>query len=177
MIATGCGNGLYAMRVGRVSSELELAERGGALVSAPYEYYFADEHLRKARAEAAESDFGDALDLLGVAEQYARLARDGNAAPPNVAAAPATSSRKVPSEVARLEQVAIEAELSGARRCAPRELAIGRSQLTFAAIEDAQGGAAQASDHLRLAELNVQAARLLATPEHCRASHAKTSSR
>jgi hypothetical protein len=178
----GCGNTLYAMRAGQVSSELQLAERDGAAESAPYEYYFADEHLQMARAEAAESDFGDALTLLATAEEYTRLAREAatrgapQAPRPAPFAASATSARRVPSEIARLEQLAASAEQSGARRCAPRELAVGRSQLEFAAIEDAQGSGSKASAHLRLAEQNVQAARLLSSASHCRELHNKTSS-
>jgi hypothetical protein len=172
---SGCGNALYAMRAGKVSSELQLAEQDGAAESAPYDYYFADEHLRKARSEASESDFGDALALLDTAEEYTRRAREqaarGRSDPLPAAgpepAAPTTSARAVPSNIARLEQLALSAERDGALRCAPRELAVGRSQLEFAAIEDAQGYASRAREHLRLAEQNVQAARLRSDPARC----------
>jgi hypothetical protein len=171
--ASGCGNALYAMRAGRVSSELQLAEQAGAAESAPYEYFFAAEHLRKARSEAAESDFGDALSLLAAAEESTRLARDRTPMTMTPASSAVTSTRRLPSEVARLEQLAFDAEQRGARRCAPRELAIGRSQLEFAKIEDAQGFASKANEHLRLAEQNVQAARLLSSAEHCGAQPTK----
>ncbi|MET0409717.1 MAG: hypothetical protein ABW217_00405, partial [Polyangiaceae bacterium] len=107
--------------------------------------------------------------LLDEAEAYTRRARDRVPAPANDAAAigAPTSSRRIPSEIARLEQLALAAELSGARQCAARELALGRSQLQFAALEDGQGFASKADEHLRLAEQNVQAARLLSTPLHC----------
>jgi hypothetical protein len=177
LILGGCGGALYAMRAGKVSSELELAERAGAAESAPYEFFYADEHLRKSRSEAAESDFGDALSLLATAEEYTRLARDGTRAPVNAAPVVSTSSRRVPSEIARLDQLALAAEQGGARRCAPRELAVGRSQLEFAAIEDAQGGAAEAGEHLKLAELNVQAARLLSSAQGCGANRPLTGAR
>jgi hypothetical protein len=165
----GCGGTLYAVRAGKVSSELELAQRDGAAESAPYEYYFAEAQLSKARSEAAEADYGDALSLLDEAEVYTQRARDRDAAPASDAATigTPTSSRWIPSEVARLERLALAAEQSGARRCAPRELAVGRSQLAFATIEDAQGFAAKARQHLRLAEQNVQAARLLSIPPRC----------
>jgi hypothetical protein len=157
------------VKAGKVSSELELAQRAGAAESAPYEYYFAEAHLLKARTEAAEADYGDALSLLDDAEAYTRRARDRVPAPVSDAAVleTKTSSRRVPSEVARLEQLALTAEQNGARHCAPRELALGRSQLKFATIEDGQGFASKAGEHLRLAEQNLQAARLLSTPPRC----------
>lgn len=169
LLIGGCGGTLYAVKAGKVSSELELAQRAGAAESAPYEYYFAEAHLFKARTEAAEADYGDALSLLDEAEAYTRRARDRVPAPAGDVAAfdVPTSSRRIPSEVARLDQLARTAEQSGARRCAPRELALGRSQLEFAMIEDGQGFASKAGEHLRLAEQNVQAARLLSTPPHC----------
>lgn len=167
LILGGCGSALYAVRVGKVSSELELAQRAGAAESAPYEYYFAEAHLVEARFEASESDYGDALSLLDQAEEYTRRARDRVPAPASAGVGAARSSRRVPSEIARLQQLAHAAEQSGARRCAPRELALGRSQLEFAAIEDGQGFGSKASEHLRLAEQNVQAARLLSMPPHC----------
>lgn len=175
LVLSGCGGARYALRAGKVSSELELAQRAGAAEAAPYEYYFAEEHLQKARAEGAESDYGDALALLDQAEEYTRLARDRVPAPASDTSltSASTSSRKVPSEVVRLEQLALTAERAGARRCAPRELAVGRSQLEFASIEDAQGFAAKANAHLRLAEQNVQAARLLSTAPHCAGGSAK----
>lgn len=169
LLLSGCGGMLYAVRAGAVSSELELAGRAGAAETAPYEYYSAEEHLRKARSEAAESDYGDALSLLDEAEDYARHARDRVPAPMNhrlTISAPAPS-RRVPSEIARLDRIARDAEQSGARQCAPRELAVGRSQLEFAAIEDGQGFGSKANEHLRIAEQNVQAARLLSARPHC----------
>jgi hypothetical protein len=174
-LVSGCGGTVYAVRAGKVSSELELAQRAGAAESAPYEYYFAEEHLQKARSEAAESDYGDALALLDEAAAYTRRARDRVPAPAAEATAlgAPTSSRKVPSEIARLERLALGAERSGARRCAPRELAIGRSQLEFAAIEDGQGFASKAGEHLRLAEQNVQAASLLSAAPHCAGGRAR----
>jgi hypothetical protein len=163
LVLSGCGGARYALRAGKVSSELELAQRSGAAESAPYEYYFAEQHLLKARSEGAESDYDDALSLLDEAERYTRRARDRVPAPASDSSGTnaSTSSRKVPAEIARLDQLALAAERAGARRCAPRELAVGRSQLEFAAIEDAQGFASKANEHLRLAEQNLQAARLL----------------
>ncbi len=80
LVATGCGNALYAVRVNAASGKLEEARELGAEQSAPYEYYYAKEHLQKAQSEAAEADYGDAVDLAATSEEYAkravRLARE-----------------------------------------------------------------------------------------------------
>jgi uncharacterized protein DUF4398 len=70
----GCGPSLYAVRIAQASDELARAEQLDAARKAPYEYHFALEHLRKARTEAAEADFGDALQLASQARQYASRA-------------------------------------------------------------------------------------------------------
>lgn len=69
-----CGNTLYALRVTRASDALARAEQLEAAKRAPYEYNFALEHLKKARSEAAEADFGDAERLAAVALDYANRA-------------------------------------------------------------------------------------------------------
>jgi hypothetical protein len=71
---SGCGNTLYAMSVTRASDELARAEQLEAAEKAPYEYYYALEHLRKARSEAARADYGDALVLAEAAYEHARRA-------------------------------------------------------------------------------------------------------
>jgi OmpA-OmpF porin, OOP family len=55
----------------------------------------------------------------------------------------------------------------GAYRCAPRELAGVRAQLTFADLELAQGNPQRADQHLTEAEANAGAARLLSPRERC----------
>jgi hypothetical protein len=79
---SGCGNTLYAINANAASSKLEEAKELGAEKFAPYEYYFAKEHLEKAQTEAAEADYSDAVDLAEVSEEYAdkaiRLARDAH---------------------------------------------------------------------------------------------------
>jgi len=66
-----CGGTLYAIDVTSAASKLEQARAVGAEELAPYEYYYAREHLQKARTEAAEADYSDALAFAGVAEEYA----------------------------------------------------------------------------------------------------------
>lgn len=76
----GCGNTLYAISANSASSKVEEARELGAEEYAPYEYYYAQAHLEKAKREAAEADYGDATNLADEAEEYAdkaiRLSRD-----------------------------------------------------------------------------------------------------
>lgn len=78
----GCGNTIYAIQVNAASSKLEEARELQAEKYAPYEYYFAREHLNKAQTEASEADYSDAINLAEVAEEYAdkaiQLARDAH---------------------------------------------------------------------------------------------------
>ena len=75
----GCGNMVYAVNVNAATNKLEEAKEIGAEQLAPYEYYYAKEHLEKAQREAAEADYGDASELASISEEYAikaiRLAR------------------------------------------------------------------------------------------------------
>ena len=80
--AVACGNSIYAIQVNAASSKLEEAHALGAEQYAPYEYYYAKEHLAKAQTEAAEADYSDAVDLAEASEDYAdkaiRLAREAH---------------------------------------------------------------------------------------------------
>src|SRR4051794_13930418 len=68
---SGCGGALYAINVNSASSKVAQAKELGAETLAPYEYYYAKEHLTKAQSEAAEGDYSDAIDLAGKAEDSA----------------------------------------------------------------------------------------------------------
>lgn len=76
----GCGNTLYAVQANSASGKLEEARELGAELYAPYEYFYAKEHLQKAQTEAAEADYSDAVDLAEVSAAYAdkaiRLTRE-----------------------------------------------------------------------------------------------------
>lgn len=74
LLAAGCGNAFYAVRVSQATEELQRAEQLDAARRAPYEYFYALEHLRKARSEAAEADFGDAAVLAELAFRHAERA-------------------------------------------------------------------------------------------------------
>jgi hypothetical protein len=73
-LAAGCGNALYAVRVTQATEELQRAEQLDAAHRAPYEYFYALEHLKKARSEAVEADFADAAALAEIAYHYAERA-------------------------------------------------------------------------------------------------------
>jgi len=60
-----------------------------------------------------------------------------------------------------------DAEKNGAMKCAPRELAIARSNLEFAEIDLDQGQLGAAEAHLAKAEPNAQAAFSLSPPDRC----------
>ncbi|HEX7602326.1 MAG TPA: DUF4398 domain-containing protein [Polyangiaceae bacterium] len=68
---TGCGGALYAITASSASSKLETARALGAERYAPYEYWYANEHLWKAMEEASSAEYGDALNLADTAEEYA----------------------------------------------------------------------------------------------------------
>jgi Domain of unknown function (DUF4398) len=76
----GCGNTLYSIQANSASGKLEEARELGAEQSAPYQYFYAKEHLKKAQTEAAEADYSDAVDLAQASEESAveaiRLARE-----------------------------------------------------------------------------------------------------
>ncbi|HEU4579365.1 MAG TPA: hypothetical protein VFS67_13980 [Polyangiaceae bacterium] len=76
-------------------------------------------------------------------------------------------SARLDREVARVGQILLDAEADGALRCAPRELAVARSQLEFAELERAQGFPSKAEEHLAIAGQHARAARLLSPPERC----------
>jgi hypothetical protein len=72
--STGCGGFFYAIYAGGATSKLETAQALGAEKYAPYEYYYAREHLVKAMEEAASADYGDAIDLADEADKSAEKA-------------------------------------------------------------------------------------------------------
>lgn len=71
---TGCGGTLYAITANSAASKLETAQALGAEKYAPYEYWYAREHLRKAMEEASSADYGDAVNLADAAKEHAEKA-------------------------------------------------------------------------------------------------------
>jgi hypothetical protein len=74
VMLTGCGNTLYAVQANSASSRLEEARKLGAELYAPYDYFYAKEHLKKAQSEASEADYSDAIDLAEASKEYAERA-------------------------------------------------------------------------------------------------------
>lgn len=73
-MALGCGGVRYAFAVNAAASRVEEAKALGADQLAPYEYYFAKEHLEQAQIEAAEASYSDAANLAEEAEDHANSA-------------------------------------------------------------------------------------------------------
>lgn len=71
LMCAGCGNAIYGVKASSASNKVEEAHELGAEKLAPYEYYYAREHLEKAEEEAAEASYGDARDLAETSEEYA----------------------------------------------------------------------------------------------------------
>ena len=74
--AVGCGGVFYSVEVNAATSRLEQAKQMGAESEAPFEYYYAREHLRQAQVEAAEASYSDAASYAETAELYAQKAID-----------------------------------------------------------------------------------------------------
>jgi len=78
-----------------------------------------------------------------------------------------TQAPRLRGQIAGLDKIVEQAERNGAIRCAPRELAIARSQLEFATIELDQGFVSKAQAHVAKAEPNAHAADFLSPPQYC----------
>jgi hypothetical protein len=82
LATSACGGTLYAVQAGAASAKVEEAKAVGAEQLAPYEYYLAVEHMKKASEEASNADYGDAVDLAEASEEFAdkaiKLAREAH---------------------------------------------------------------------------------------------------
>src|SRR5690349_13454977 len=74
---------------------------------------------------------------------------------------------KLRGQIAGLEKITEQAERNGAIRCAPRELALAKSNLEFAKLELEEGSFARAKEHVSLASPNATAASFLSPPQYC----------
>ena len=72
--AAACGGVQYSVAASAASSRLDEARTLGAEQLAPYEYYFAKEHIEQAQVEAAHASYSDAVLLAQEAEQHASAA-------------------------------------------------------------------------------------------------------
>jgi hypothetical protein len=73
-ILSGCGGVHYAIVVNSAAARVEEAKAVGAEQLAPYEYYYAKEHLEQAQLEASEASYSDAANLAEEAETFANKA-------------------------------------------------------------------------------------------------------
>ena len=73
---SGCGSVYYTVSVNAAQTRVEQARQMGAESKAPFEYYYAREHLRQAQVEAAEASYSDAASYAETAETYAQRAID-----------------------------------------------------------------------------------------------------
>jgi hypothetical protein len=72
----GCGPMFYTVNILPASSAVEQAREAGAPDHAPYEYYFAEANLQKAKEEASRASYQDAIRFAEAAEQFGTKARD-----------------------------------------------------------------------------------------------------
>ena len=75
-LVLGCGPTFYTVHILPAARAVEEAREADAAEHAPYEYHYADAHLRKAREEAAEASYQDAIRYAEQAEEYGTKARD-----------------------------------------------------------------------------------------------------
>ena len=69
-----CGPTYYTISIERAEDALQRADADHASWFAPYEYHHARARLRKAREEAAESSYEDAIRLARASERYSERA-------------------------------------------------------------------------------------------------------
>ena len=69
-----CGPALYSHHVLRASANLAQADEAAAAEEAPYEFHYADEHLKQARREVGYSDYQAAVKCARIATEYAEKA-------------------------------------------------------------------------------------------------------
>ncbi len=74
VLALGCGPTLYTAHIRAAEQKLQKARDQNARWYAPYEYYFAEAHLREAQEEAADAAYEDALRYAKTAEEYSERA-------------------------------------------------------------------------------------------------------
>ena len=78
---TGCGPISYAVDVRSAERIVSAARAENADYYSPYELYFAEAQLLKAREEAAEGHYEEALQMVSTAEAYGRRALERSARP------------------------------------------------------------------------------------------------
>jgi hypothetical protein len=72
--ATGCVGTVYAVKANGAAASVEEARTIGAEKYAQFEYYFAKAYLEKAMEEAAQAEYGDAIEFADISEESAEKA-------------------------------------------------------------------------------------------------------
>ncbi|HEX2676178.1 MAG TPA: DUF4398 domain-containing protein, partial [Polyangiales bacterium] len=67
LVLAGCGPIKYTVDVSSAERTVAAARASNAAYYAPYELYFAEAHLAKAREEAAHGSYEDAVRLVDIA--------------------------------------------------------------------------------------------------------------
>lgn len=67
---SACGNAIYAFQSSSAAAKLQQARDLQAEKLAAYEYYMAVEYLKQASVEAAEADYGDAIEFAEISEVH-----------------------------------------------------------------------------------------------------------
>lgn len=67
---------MYTVAINEATMAVEEARQAGAPTAAPYEFHYAQAHLDKAREEAGQAEYQNALDAAAVAREYGIRARD-----------------------------------------------------------------------------------------------------
>lgn len=71
-----CGPSLYTFNIIPASQAVEQARQANAAEHAPYEFHYARSYLDKAREEAAEANYQDAIRFAERASEFGTKARD-----------------------------------------------------------------------------------------------------
>ena len=71
-----CGPSLYTFNIVPASQAVEQAREANAAEHAPYEYFYAQSYLDKARDEAAEANYQDTVHFAERANEFGTKARD-----------------------------------------------------------------------------------------------------
>ena len=71
-----CGPSLYTFNIIPASQAVEQARQANAAEHAPYEFFYAESYLEKAREEQAEANYQDAIRFSERANEFGTKARD-----------------------------------------------------------------------------------------------------
>jgi hypothetical protein len=75
-LLVGCGPIGYTVVQLDATEVVEEARHAGAATTAPYEYYYAQAFLNKAREEAGEAEYQNSIEMSDTARTYGQRARD-----------------------------------------------------------------------------------------------------